>query len=178
MSCHRTAVFLTIVAAAGVLGTSAGWLLDQGGTYAYFTDSTSISIRVAVGRHAPSPSNQPSAAPSGSEYGREPADHGHQQTSPAPSADDQPTSEPPDPRPPTTDPTPSASTGPPQSAELPKDGGRGAQAGPSNRTPSRQAGNDPHPSPIRNRRSPTPGVDQGFGHAGAGRASNVSSHAR
>lgn len=64
---RRGAAVLAGAAAAGVLVTGAGCLLDQGGTYGSFSDTTSVPVNVTVGNSVgsttanPTPSNRPSA---------------------------------------------------------------------------------------------------------------------
>ncbi len=50
----------------GVLGTGAGCLVYQGGTYAHFTDSTSVSVQVHTARHFPS--SPPTGPSTGSDH--------------------------------------------------------------------------------------------------------------
>ncbi len=52
---HLRGAFVVVCAAAlGILGTSAGYLVDEGGTYAYFTASTSNAITITTATHFPS----------------------------------------------------------------------------------------------------------------------------
>lgn len=108
---HRTAVVLGIAAAVGVLGTSAGCLLYQGGTYAYFTDSASVAIKIAAQQHEPSLAEERSGHDSGPEDGHVPGDPGQHATSPGREAGDHATPKPPHREPPTTDVSPSAGAG-------------------------------------------------------------------
>lgn len=109
MSKHRTAVVLAVAAAAGVLGTSAGCLLHHAGTYAYFTDSTSIGIRITTQRHESSPGTKHPGHHARADD--PPAHHGQHRTSPGDDVPGRATPKPAHPPGPPTVP-PSPGTGP------------------------------------------------------------------
>lgn len=58
MKHRRAATILVAAAALGVLGTSAGCLVHQGGTDAYFTDSTSMGVQIRTAKRFPSSSGE------------------------------------------------------------------------------------------------------------------------
>lgn len=56
---RRGAAILAGAAAAGVLATGAGCLLDQGGTYGSLSDTTSVPVNVTAGTSVDSTTEHP-----------------------------------------------------------------------------------------------------------------------
>lgn len=168
MSKHRTAVALAVAAAAGVLGTSAGCLLYQGGTYAYFTDTTSISIRIATQGREPSPGTEHPGHHSGA--GRPPTRHGQHPTTPGDDAPGHATPKPTDPKRPPTDVPPTPGTGPTNSSGQHRDHSPQAPPDAVGHVPKPTVPKSSEPAAVPQRPKPSNGADPHSGqvsHSGS-----------